>query len=160
MIRAIFYQNNNNTDFSRIIPHSWQLFKWVDYTLHEIDRKLTPVNIYIVLSKAFDTKHFDIVLYRLHYYVITDIALKLVTSYMSNRNQYFKYNGNESGFKEIKACVPQGSIVGPLLFSIYINGLSTINNTFKFLMYADDNTIYFKTELDKVDAWLKHNKLS
>ena len=145
-----------------------------DYIVQEIDRKLTPVNIYIDLSKAFDTLNFDILLCKLHYYGITDIALKLLKSYMSNRKQYVKYNVNESGFKEIKTGVPQGSILGPLLFSIYINDLSTISNTFKFIMYADDTTIYFNTEdfpkdnlakhitteLDKVDVWLKHNKLS
>ena len=54
--------------------------------MHQIDRKLTPVNIYIDLSKAFDTLNFDILLYKLHYYGITDIALKLLKSYMSNKN--------------------------------------------------------------------------
>ena len=70
--------------------------------------------------------------------------------------------------------MPQGYTLGPLLFSIYINDLSAISNTLKCIMYADDTTIYFNTEdflkdnlakhitteLDKVDAWLKHNKLS
>ena len=70
-------------------------------------------------------------LYKLHYYGISDIALKLLKSYMSNREQYVKYNVNESGFKEIKTGVPQGSILSLLLFSIYINDLSTISNTFK-----------------------------
>ena len=79
--------------------------KLVDYIVHEIDRKLTPVNIHIELSKAFDTLNFDILLYQLHYYGITDIALKLLKSYMSNRKQYVKYNVNESGFKKLKqAC--------------------------------------------------------
>ena len=89
---------------------------------------------------------------------------------MSNRKQYV----NESGFIEIKTGVPPGSILGPLLFCIYINDLSTISNSLNFIMYADDTTIYFNTEdfpkdnlakhitteLDKVDVWLKHNKLS
>ena len=78
--------------------------------MHEIDRKLTPVNIYIDLSKAFDTLNYDILLYKLHYYAITDTALKLLKSYMSNRKQYVKYNVHECGFKEIKTGVPQGSI--------------------------------------------------
>ena len=70
--------------------------------------------------------------------------------------------------------MPQGSILDTLLFSIYIQELSTISNTLKCFMYADDTTIYFNaedfpkdnlakhitTEFDKVDVWLKHNKLS
>ena len=70
--------------------------------------------------------------------------------------------------------MPQGSILCPLLFSFYINDLSTISDTLKCIMYADDTTIYFNTEdfptdnlakhitteLDKVDVWLKLNKLS
>ena len=50
--------------------------------MHEIDRKLTPVNIYIDFSKAFDTLIFDILLYKLHYYGITETALKLLKSYI------------------------------------------------------------------------------
>ena len=65
---------------------------------------------------------------------------------MSNRKQYVKHNVNESGFKEIITGVLQGSILGSLLFSIYIKGRSIISNTL--------------TKLNKVDVWLKHNKLS
>ena len=91
---------------------------------------------------------------------------------MSNSKQYVKYNIKEYGVKEIKIGVPQGSILGALLFSIYINDLWNISNTLKCIMYADDTTIYFNTEdfqmdnlakhitseLDIVDDWLKHNK--
>ena len=156
--------------------HSTELaaIKLVDYINHEIDRKYTPVNIYIDLSKAFDTLNFDILLYKLNYYGVTNEALVLIKSYLTNRKQYVKYNISESDFKQIETGVPQGSILGPFLFSIYINDLVTINNNFKFIMYADDTTIYFNledfpktnlvnnitNELDKVNVWLKQNKLS
>ena len=75
--------------------------KLVDYIKYSIDRKCTHVIIYIDLSKAFDTLNFDILLYKLQYYGIRVIALKLLKSYISNRKQYIKYNVNESGFKGI-----------------------------------------------------------
>ena len=73
--------------------------KLVDHINYIIDRKCTPGNIYIDLSKAFDTLNFDILLYKLQYYGIRDIALKLLKSYISNRKQFVKYNVNSSGFK-------------------------------------------------------------
>ena len=56
------------------------------------------------------------------------------------------FNNKNSEFTEIRTCVPQGSILGPLLFSIYINDLITISNKLNFIMYADDTTIYFDLE--------------
>jgi len=130
--------------------------------------------IYIDLSKAFDTLNYEILLYKLKHYGVTGAAFKLMESYLTNRRQYVKYNVHESNLNEIKTGVPQGSILGPLLFSIYINDLVTINNIFRFIMYADDTTIYFNmedfprvnlgdnisNELNKVDIWLRQNKLS
>ena len=94
--------------------------------MHEIDTLIdTSQYIYIDLSKAFDTLNFVILLYKLYYYGITDIALRSPKCYMSNRGQYVKFNVNESGIKEIKTGMAQGSILGHLLFSIYINDIST-----------------------------------
>ena len=106
------YLDHNNVlseqQYGFRVNHSAELaaIKLADYIVHEMDRKLTPVNIYIDLSKAFDILNYDILLYKLHYYGITDIALKLLKGYMSKRKQYFKYNVNESGLKEIKTGVP------------------------------------------------------
>ena len=74
----MYLDHNNNMNFARIILQSWQLLNWSTIIVHEIDRKLTPVNIYIDLSKPFDTLNFDILFYKLHYYGITDIALNLL----------------------------------------------------------------------------------
>ena len=95
-------------------------------------------------------------------------------NYLSDRKQYVKYNVHESDVMAIKTGVPQGSILGPLLFSICINDLVTVSNKLNFLMYADDTTIYFNLEdfsrddvvncvsieLNKVNNWLHENKLS
>ena len=141
-----FLYNLNNNGFRANNSAELAAIKLIDPIKYSIDRKCIPVNIYIELLKAFDTLNFDILLYKLHYYGIKDIALKLIKSYISTRKQYVKYNVNESGYKEIKTGVPQGSIIGILLFSIFINNLANINNILKCIVYADDSTIYFNIE--------------
>ena len=117
--------------------------------------------MYIDLSKAFDTLSFDIIVYKLNYYGIAgtelqlltnylknrkQYALQLLTNYLKNRKQYVIFNNHESDFTEITTGVPQGSILGPLLFSIIINDLKKACKKLRFLMYAYDTTIYFNLE--------------
>ena len=83
-----------------------------------MDQPKMPVNVYIDLSKAFDTLNFDVLLSKLKYYGLYEIPLKLVSNYLTNRNQYVKFESCISNFVPISAVVPQGSILGPLLFSI------------------------------------------
>ena len=130
--------------------------------------------MYIDLSKAFDTLTFDVLLFKLKYYGVTDTALDLMRSYLTNRKQYVVFISCQSDYSEIYTGVPQGSILGPLFFSIYINDLINVSNRLNFLMYADDTTIYFNwkefeylnresninSELEKENTWLKLNKLS
>ena len=98
----------------------------------------------------------------------------MLTNYLHNRKQYVIFNNHESDLTEITTGVPQGSILGPLLFSIIINDLKESSEKLRFLMYADDTTIYFNledcdsnnyeyeinVELQKVSMWLKKNELS
>ena len=159
--------------------HSTELacVKLVDYITTEMDniKKIkTPTAIFLDLSKAFDTLNFNILLNKLQYYGIHGIALSLFKSYLTNRFQYVQFENSESDLLEIKTGIPQGSILGPLFFSIMINDLVKSSNKFKFLMYADDTTIYFNLEdfpledrevlindeLEKVNKWLKLNKLA
>ena len=125
------------------------------------------------LSKVFDTLNFNILLNKLQYYGINGVSLSLIRSYLPDRFQYVQFENSESDLLEIKTGTPQGSILGPLFSSIMINDFVNSSNKFKFLMYADDITIYFNldfpienrevlinNELEKVNKWLKLNKLA
>ena len=81
------------------------------------DHKI-PGTIFIDLSKALDTLSYDILLYKLKFYGISGVEYKLLSNYLSNRKLYVMFNNKNSEFTEIRTGVPQGSIFGPLLFSI------------------------------------------
>ena len=110
--------------------------------------EITPVTVFLDLSKAFDTLNFDIPLCKLRYYRVSGVALDLMKmkSYHTGRKQYVIFGETKSNFTNTTTRIPQSSILGPLLFSIYINNLITFSEKFNFLMYADDTTLYFNVE--------------
>ena len=143
----------------------------VNHLTKQMDTGKIPINIYIDLSKAFDTLDHAILLDKLKYYGIRGVAYRLFHSYLSNRYQYVEFNGSISSTKVIDTGVPQGSILGPLLFLIYINDLPCVSPLFNMVMYADDTTLYcnlsnnanenyLNSELNKISEWLASNKLS
>jgi len=130
------------------------------------------MGLFLDLKKAFDTVHHDILLTKLNHYGVRGGALNLLKDYLSNRNQAVKLNNQISSLKSINFGVPQGSILGPLFFIIYINDLKNcLMNTIPVL-YADDTNIFmsgqdvdsmtalFNNDLASLSEWLRSNRLS
>ena len=93
------------------------------------------------LSKAFDCIRRDLLIAKLHAYGFSYEALTLVNDFLTNRQQRFKVNGSFSSWKELTRGVPQGSVLGPLLFNIYMNELLLLIQKSDICKYADDTTI-------------------
>lgn len=125
------------------------------------------------LTKAFDTLNYKILLQKLKYYEIANKSHDLLESYLINITQYVYYDKISSETMVIKCGVPQGSILGPLLFIIYVNDIVEATEIFKPILFADDtklvtslntdnssNTDILNLELQSISNWLKLNKLS
>ena len=177
------YFNDNNLmseqQYGFRAQHSTELasVKLVDHIIKQMDNRYetkTPVAIFCDLSKAFDCLNFDIFLSKLEYYGVDGTPLALIKSYLSNRYQYVQFENCKSDLLEVKTGIPQGSILGPLFFSVLINDIVKSSSKLSFLMYADDTTIYFNLEdfpalnreqeinkeLEKLNLWFKLNKLT
>ena len=137
-----------------------------------IDENKFAIGVFIDLQKAFDTVDHNILLKKLHHYGIRGTANKWFDSYLSNRSQFVTINGTNSDPKPMKFGVPQGSVLGPLLFLIYINDLHSAINYCTTRHFADDTGLliinsslkqlkkHLNLDLRSLTVWLKANKIS
>ena len=163
------FRDEHSTEFAAL--------ELIDHLHIELDKKNIPEAIYMDLSKAFDTLDHDILLHKLKYYGVNGPALSWFDSYLKNRNQYVEIGGIKSVNQSLRTGVPQGSVLGPLLFLIYMNDIPNASSLLKFILFADDTSLLdtinlsispentfdsekLNKELSKIYDWLAVNKLS
>ena len=137
-----------------------------------LDEGSFACGIFVDFAKAFDTVDHSILLQKLEHYGVRGIANSWFSSYLNNRKQYVAINGFNSTLRVMKYGVPQGSVLGPLLFLIYINDLNKAVKHSVTHHFADDtNFLYVSKSLKKIQKfmnldlryvcnWLKANKIS
>ncbi len=128
-----------------------------------LEEKYYVFGVFLDLSKAFDSLNHKILLDKLQHIGIRGLPLQLFSSYLQNISQYV--------FLNITKGVPQGSVLGPILFIIYMNNIINASSRFKFTMYVDDTNLliadkditslhlHLSSELNSVSQWLKSNEL-
>ena len=119
------------------------LIEIVDQIRLSIDKDQLTCGIFIDLSKAFDTVNQDILLAKIDHYGIRGNALRLFRSYLRNRKQYTVIENIKSKSCNINCGVPQGSVLGPLFFLLFINDLPNCCPTGSIRIFADDTNIFF-----------------
>ena len=144
----------------------------IDRISAALDSGRAVVGCYIDMKKAFDTVNHRILINKLQLYGIRGHILDWFRSYLQNRKQYIHIDDTNSNLGSISCGVPQWSILGPLLFILYINDISNISHLMHTILFADDTTILIESdhvstalklmnkELQKLNTWLTANKLS
>jgi len=146
-----FFNKHNlfcNNQFGFRSKHSTfhALASAVDNLHDSIDNKNFTLGIFVDFSKAFDTVNHSILLEKLKHYGIRGNVIKLLTSYLSDRFQYVNYGGIDSCLLKITCGIPQGSVLGPLLFIIFINDLANVSDLGNFILFADDLNLFVQNK--------------
>ena len=164
--------HQNQFGFRSKLSTSMALLELIDNLSKSIDDRKLTLGVFIDLAKAFDTVDHRVLLSKLQHYGIRGIALSWFQNYLTNRKQYTVIDNAESSQSLIKCGVPQGSILGPILFLIYINDLNYISKLLHTIMFADDTNLFLtgkslteleqqmNKELEIVNNWFKANLLS
>ena len=148
------------------------LLTLIDNIVNSFEKNEYTLGVFLDFSKAFDTIDHKILLSKLNTYGIRGVSNTWINDYLTDRQQYVLYCGSESSYQTIKCGVPQGSILGPLLFLLYINDLANVSTLLHSIIFADDTNLFISgtnlqdmsrimnNELKLLVEWLKCNKLS
>jgi hypothetical protein len=162
----------NQFGFRRNHNSTLALIEAVDNIYQYLDNKEITVGLYLDLQKAFDTVNHQILLHKMYNYGIRGIVLDWYRNYLTNRKQYTVVNNTTSELMCIKCGVPQGSVLGPLLFLIYISDIHKAIPDEQIKLYADDTNLFIhgpdeklviqktNSSLKLLNEWFVANKLS
>jgi hypothetical protein len=143
------------------------MMDFVNYTGEGVDGGDVAYGVICDLSKAFDTLNHENLLKKLYHYEIRGTAHAWFRSYLTDRTQYVYWMGETSGKLPLSTGVPQRSVLGPLLFLLYINDLPSCTDVLKVVLFADDPNLILRgkdpkilaetltTELEKVNDWFE-----
>ena len=132
----------------------------------------TALGVFIDLKKAFDTVDHQVLLAKLSHYGVRGDSLGLLESYLRGREQYVVYGGHESGRGQVECGVPQGSVLGPLFFLIYVNDMVKACRGLDLVLFADDTNIFAEGRnpaelfdrvnrgLGELSRWFRCNRLT
>ena len=136
--------------FRRHYSTNHALLSITEQIRNALDKNMYACGVFIDLEKAFDTVNHQILLSKLYHYGIRGVANKWFSSYLSNRYQRVSVNGVSSSRMPITCGVPQGSILGPLLFLIYINDMHLAMQSTTMYHFADDTNLLYSCKTLKV----------
>ena len=158
------FRKNHSTYMPLILLHS--------RIAEAMDQGKYIIGVFLDLAKAFDTVNHEILLRKLEHYGVRGVTLRWFKDYLNNRMQNVVYSSVSSSAVQVTCGVPQGSVLGPLLFLIYINDICAASHFFEFVLFADDTNLFaagdnlddlfnnINHNLSAVYNWFCSNKLS
>lgn len=147
-LNQINYFNNNQHGFRKGHGTNTALLQVTEEIRKALDQGESILALFLDLAKAFDTVNHEILLQKLKNNGCNSDTLLWFKSYLQNRNQYISLNGIVSNNLNNIHGVPQGSVLGPILFIFYINDLLNVDTTGKMIMYTDDTVILFRHKIN------------